>query len=83
MNLKNSVAAVAVAAAFSASAAFAQDYPAKPVTIIVPFAAGGPTDVAARIYGEYFSRTLGQQFVVENAAGAGGSSCAARRPRFS
>lgn len=81
MNLKNSVAAVAVAAAFSASAAFAQDYPAKPVTIIVPFAAGGPTDVAARIYGEYFSRTLGQQFVVENAAGAGGSTGTMRASR--
>jgi tripartite-type tricarboxylate transporter receptor subunit TctC len=44
------------------------------VTVIVPFAAGGPTDVAARIYGEFFSRTLGQQFVIENAAGAGGTS---------
>jgi tripartite-type tricarboxylate transporter receptor subunit TctC len=83
MNLKNSVAgiAIAVAAAFSASAALAQDYPAKPVTIIVPFAAGGPTDVAARIYGEYFSRTLGQQFVVENAAGAGGSTGTMRASR--
>jgi tripartite-type tricarboxylate transporter receptor subunit TctC len=83
MNLKNSVAgiAIAVAAAFSASAALAQDYPAKPVTIIVPFAAGGPTDVAARIYGEYFSRTLGQQFVVENPAGAGGSTGTMRASR--
>ena len=83
MNLKNSVAgiAIAVAAAFSASAALAQDYPAKPVTIIVPFAAGGPTDVAARIYGEYFSRTLGQQFVVENTAGAGGSTGTMRASR--
>ena len=58
----------------SAGAAFAQAYPSKPVTVIVPFAAGGPTDVAARIYGEFFSRTLGQQFVIENAAGAGGTS---------
>ena len=84
MNFKTSLAGMAIAgaaAAFSAGAAFAQDYPVKPVTIVVPFAAGGPTDVAARIYGEYFSRTLGQQFVVENAAGAGGSTGALRASR--
>jgi tripartite-type tricarboxylate transporter receptor subunit TctC len=44
------------------------------VTIIVPFAAGGPTDIIARISGEYFSKALGQQFVVENVAGAGGTT---------
>lgn len=63
------------------SIAQAQDYPTKPVTIVVPFAAGGPTDVAARIYGEYFSRVLGQQFVIENAAGAGGTTGALRAAR--
>ena len=52
--------------------ATAQPYPSRPVTIIVPFAAGGPTDIIARISGEYFSKALGQQFVVENVAGAGG-----------
>jgi tripartite-type tricarboxylate transporter receptor subunit TctC len=52
----------------------AQNYPTHPVTIIVPFAAGGPTDIIARITGEYFSKTLGQQFVVENVAGAGGTT---------
>jgi tripartite-type tricarboxylate transporter receptor subunit TctC len=73
---------LAIAAAFVAIApAAAQDYPNKPVTVIVPFAAGGPTDVAARIYGEFFSRTLGQQFVVENAAGAGGTTGALRASR--
>lgn len=65
----------------ASSAAFAQDYPTKPVTIVVPFAAGGPTDVAARIFGEYFSRTLGQQFVVENTAGAGGTTGTLRAAR--
>ncbi|HEY8579204.1 MAG TPA: tripartite tricarboxylate transporter substrate-binding protein [Beijerinckiaceae bacterium] len=64
-----------------ASGAHAQDYPSKPVTVIVPFAAGGPTDVAARIYGEFLSRTLNQQFVVENAAGAGGTTGAMRAAR--
>ena len=54
--------------------AFAQAYPSRPVTIIVPFAAGGPTDIVARISGEYFAKALGQQFVVENVAGAGGTT---------
>lgn len=53
---------------------FAQTYPTRPVTIIVPFAAGGPTDIIARITGEYYSKTLGHQFVVENVAGAGGTT---------
>jgi tripartite-type tricarboxylate transporter receptor subunit TctC len=54
--------------------ALGQAYPTRPVTIIVPFAAGGPTDIIARISGEYFSKALGQQFVVENVAGAGGTT---------
>ena len=54
--------------------AAAQDYPARNITLIVPFAAGGPTDIIARITGEYYSKTLGQQFVVENVAGAGGTT---------
>jgi tripartite-type tricarboxylate transporter receptor subunit TctC len=58
---------------FSGIAA-AQAYPTRPVTLIVPFAAGGPTDIIARITGEYFSKALGQQFVVENVAGAGGTT---------
>lgn len=56
-----------------AGPAFAQ-YPTKPITVIVPFAAGGPTDVVARMLGEHMSRTLGQQMVVENVGGAGGST---------
>lgn len=50
------------------------NYPSRPVTMIVPFAAGGPTDVVARIVGEHMSRTLGQQVVIENVAGAGGTT---------
>ena len=62
------------ALAFAATSVVAQPYPTRPVTIIVPFAAGGPTDIIARISAEYYSKTLGQQFVVENVAGAGGTT---------
>jgi tripartite-type tricarboxylate transporter receptor subunit TctC len=48
-------------------------YPNKPITVIVPFAAGGPTDVVTRLVGDHMSRTLGQQIVVENVGGAGGT----------
>jgi tripartite-type tricarboxylate transporter receptor subunit TctC len=58
----------------SLGAAGAQTYPQRPITMIVPFAAGGPTDVIARIVGDHMSRTLGQQVVVENVAGAGGTT---------
>jgi tripartite-type tricarboxylate transporter receptor subunit TctC len=54
-------------------AAVAQTYPTKPIAMIVPFAAGGPTDTIARIMAERMSRSLGQQVVVENVSGAGGS----------
>jgi tripartite-type tricarboxylate transporter receptor subunit TctC len=53
--------------------ASAQAYPTRPLTMIVPFAAGGPSDVAARVVGEHISRTLGQQVVIENVVGAGGT----------
>jgi tripartite-type tricarboxylate transporter receptor subunit TctC len=59
----------------------AQGYPSRPVTIIVPFAPGGATDVTARIIGEHMSRTLGQQFIVENVAGAGGTTGSTRAMR--
>src|ERR1051325_11663027 len=51
----------------------AEDYPSRTVTMIVPFAAGGPADVTARIVADIFTRHLGQKFVVENAVGAGGT----------
>ena len=61
--------------------AFAQTYPTRPITLIVPFAAAGPTDVAARIIGEHMSRTLGQRLVIENIVGAGGTTGSLRAMR--
>ena len=57
---------VAIALALLATSAPAQDYPARPITLIVPYAAGGGNDVMARIVAERMSRTLGQQIVIEN-----------------
>jgi tripartite-type tricarboxylate transporter receptor subunit TctC len=58
--------------AFS-GAAGAQDYPSRPITLVVPYAAGGGNDVMARIVAEKMSKSLGQQIVIENKGGAGGS----------
>jgi len=65
--------ALIAAIALSTGAAHAA-YPERPITMIVPFAAGGPTDVVARIAAENMSRTLGQQIVIENVTGAGGTT---------
>jgi len=54
-------------------AAAAQDYPTRPITLVVPYAAGGGNDVMARIVAEKMSKSLGQQIVIENKGGAGGS----------
>src|SRR5689334_9300407 len=54
--------------------AHAQDYPSRPITLVVPYAAGGGNDLFARIASEKMSRTLGQQIVIENRPGAGGST---------
>ena len=64
------VALVTVSASMSADA---QPYPSKPIRFIVPFPAGGSTDVGARLIGEYLSRAFGQQVYVENKTGANGT----------
>jgi tripartite-type tricarboxylate transporter receptor subunit TctC len=74
-------AVVFVTALGIVESATAQVYPSRPITMIVPFAAGGGTDVSARIVGEHMSRTLGQQIVMENIAGAGGTTGSVRAMR--
>lgn len=71
----------AAAALTMTSVANAQDFPDRAITLVVPFAAGGSTDVVARIIGQKMSEDLGQQIVVENVAGAGGNLGADRVAR--
>src|SRR6204780_459563 len=67
------MAAAVLLMAAGINGAQAEDYPAHTVTIIVPFAAGGPADITARIVADIFNRHLGQKFVVGNVGGAGGT----------
>jgi tripartite-type tricarboxylate transporter receptor subunit TctC len=68
--------AAAAALPIVASPAIAESYPARPVHVIVGFAAGGPNDISARLMGQWLSERLGQQFIIENRAGAGGNVAA-------
>ena len=61
--------------------AFADNYPERQITMIVPFAAGGPTDVVARIVAAHMSQTLGQPIAIENIVGAGGTAAATHAAR--
>mgnify|MGYP000859684866 CR=1 FL=1 len=70
----SALAAVGVAT----GAAQAQDYPTRNITMIVPFAAGGPTDVIARIVTGHMQQTLGQSIIIENVVGAGGTTASTR-----
>jgi tripartite-type tricarboxylate transporter receptor subunit TctC len=73
--VKKTVLIAAAALGLAATGAHAQSgWPTRPVTMVVPFAAGGPTDIVARIVAEHMSRTIGQQIVIENVAGAGGTT---------
>ncbi len=73
IRVKTLTAALLAASALSVTVASAQDYPTQPVTIVVPFAAGGPTDTVTRLVAAAMSDELGQQVVVQNVGGAGGT----------
>jgi tripartite-type tricarboxylate transporter receptor subunit TctC len=80
--MKALLAACTLAVAFGASpTATAQSFPARPVTLVVPFSAGGPTDTLARIMSEPMRQALGQIVVVENTTGAGGTIATGRVAR--
>jgi len=71
---RSKISAVLIALACAASPAVAQDYPTRSITLVVPYAAGGGNDVMARVVAQKMSAGLGQQIVIENRAGAGGSN---------
>ena len=75
--------ALAALAGTGATAARAEDYPTRSITMIVPFAAGGPTDVVARIVTAHMAQTLGQSIIIENVVGGGGTTAAIRAARAS
>jgi tripartite-type tricarboxylate transporter receptor subunit TctC len=86
MNLFSRMLATGSLAAFAGLSQFAapvhaQDYPTRAITMIVPFAAGGPTDVVARIVTGHMAQTLGQSIIIENVVGAGGTTATARAAR--
>src|SRR5215471_12158095 len=74
-------ALLATPALLLARPAFAQAWPSKPISIIVPFAAGGPTDLMARMVGERMAKELGQQFIIDNVTGAAGTIAVAKAAR--
>jgi tripartite-type tricarboxylate transporter receptor subunit TctC len=85
MNFVHSLAGACVAAAASLCAfvapVAAQNYPTRSITMIVPFAAGGPTDVVSRIVSAHMAQALGQSIIIENVVGAGGTTATTRAAR--
>lgn len=75
--IKTALHALITGAMLAAGSVHAQSYPTKPVTLVAPFAAGGPTDVVSRMLGAEMTKTLGQTVVIENKTGAGGTLAAA------
>jgi putative tricarboxylic transport membrane protein len=82
MKLIRLIAAFATVLAWmSCGALAAEQYPTRSITMVVPFAAGGPTDVLGRLVGQYISRLLGQQVIIEDVTGAGGTIGSAKVAR--
>ena len=81
MNSKQLAAAVAACAALAGSAtqASSQQWPTRPVKVVVPYGAGGVTDTMARLTADRLTKALGQSFVIENKVGAGGGSASTTR----
>jgi tripartite-type tricarboxylate transporter receptor subunit TctC len=75
--------AVAALIAATITAAWGETYPVRPITMVVPFGAGGPTDALARILGQRMSQALGQQVIIENVTGAAGTIAVGRVARAS
>lgn len=75
---KSKLIGAAFATLMLSTPAFAQDFPTRQITMVVPFSAGGPTDTVARMVADKMSTDLGQQIIVENIGGAGGTLGAGR-----
>ncbi|MGB8337697.1 MAG: tripartite tricarboxylate transporter substrate-binding protein, partial [Burkholderiales bacterium] len=74
MKLSNAIAHIVILSLALISANVrAENYPSKPIKIVVPFAAGGTTDILARVIGQELTKAWGQQVIVDNRAGAGGN----------
>jgi tripartite-type tricarboxylate transporter receptor subunit TctC len=78
MKILNALLGAATAVSLFSASASAQTYPERTITMVVPFSAGGPTDTVARLVAESMSKDLGQQIIVENVGGAGGTLGAGR-----
>ncbi|KQW01373.1 tripartite tricarboxylate transporter substrate-binding protein [Rhizobacter sp. Root1221] len=78
---RHAAALASLAGLVATAPVHAETYPAKPITLVVPFAAGGPTDVVARVLGAAMTKTLNQTVLVENRSGAGGTIAASYTAR--
>src|SRR5947209_1261259 len=78
LRMSRSIQLVLAAILIACGAARAEDWPARPITLVVPYAAGGPTDAIGRLFAQQLSESLGRPIVVENIAGAGGMTGASR-----